>query len=127
VKTFSDRILVLVICVAGAMVLSWVAIYAFWFAAWTFHSVPVIRFAEAIGDAFLTPAQWIFNYMGGDQTTIFDEPVRFAMFNGAATGIPLYFALRIVGLWREALAQHAPIPKSEQRRVEAKVGSASGV
>src|ERR1700733_9484865 len=71
VKTLLNRILPLLVCIVAGTFLSWVSIYSFWFAIWRFHSVPVARACAAVGSCLLFPARHFFEWMGGDQTTVF--------------------------------------------------------
>lgn len=92
----AQRALPLLICIAAGMVLSWVAIYAFWFAVPIFHSVPAARFCDAAGRIFLLPARFIFNRMGGDQSALFFDPLSFSATNGLVLGVAFYAVLRVI-------------------------------
>jgi hypothetical protein len=121
VKTLLTRTLPLLFCIALGTALSWVSIYAFWFAVWTAHSVPVAHSVGAVGDFILSPARWVFEWLGGDQTTIFYQPVSFSGTNGLILGIFFYCVFRAVWNRREARKSVAQKP-SETRRLEAKAG-----
>jgi hypothetical protein len=120
VKTLSGRIIPLLLCIAVGTVVSWVSIYAFWFAVWTFHSIAAARAADAIGTFILYPARWVFELIGGDQSTIFYDPISFSGTNGLIVGILLYSAFRAT-VNRHANGKTAARPPQEPRRVEAKV------
>ena len=80
------------------MILSWVSIYAFWFAVWTFHSVPAARACDAVGSFILTPARAVFRLAGADQTEIFFDPISFSGTNGLILGVLSYAAFR--SIWK---------------------------
>jgi hypothetical protein len=120
VKTFLTRTLPLLLCIAAGTALSWVSIYAFWFAIWTFHSVPVARICDALGGIVLFPAKWVFEFLGGDQSTIFFDPVAFSGTNGLILGVLLYCAFRAV-LRRWEAGKGVEEGPALPRRVEAKV------
>lgn len=83
--------------------MSWVSVYAWWFAVWTFHSVPAARACDAIGSSLLFPARWIFELMGADQSAIFFDPISFSGTNGLILGILLYSLFR--ALWSRQQAR----------------------
>jgi len=121
VKTFLTRTLPLLLCIAAGTVVSWVSIYAFWFAVWTFHSVPAARFCDAVGSFLLQPTHWIYELIGGDQSTIFVDPQSFSETNGVILGIVLYCLFRFVWNRREARKAAAPAPLVKEQSLEAKV------
>ncbi len=103
------------------MVVSWLSIYAFWFGVWTFHTVPAARFCDAIGSVILMPAHWVFQFLGGDQSTIFVDPKSFSETNGLIIGVLFY------SIFRAFRPRHEPTPApqrppAETRRIEEKVG-----
>lgn len=120
-KTFLTRTLPLLLCIAVGTVLSWVSIYAFWFAVWIFHSVPAARAADAIGSVILFPARWIFELAGADQSSIFYDPNSFSGTNGLVVGIILYCIFRGVLAWRES-RKGVNGQAGKAPRIEAKVG-----
>jgi hypothetical protein len=101
--------------------LSWVSIYAFWFAVWTFHSVPAARACDALGSFILFPAKSVFELVGGDQTAIFFDPTSYSGTNGLILGILFYCLFRAVLSWREDRKGIDRQPAGP-RPVEAKVG-----
>ena len=120
VKTFQTRTLPLLSSIALGTALSWASIYAFWFAIWTFHSVPIARACDLVADFILIPATWIFEWLGGDQTTMFTDSTSFAGTNGLILGILFYSIFR--AWWTRHEAAHASGPQpSGERRIEAKV------
>lgn len=127
-NTLRTRTLPLLASVAVCAALSWGAIYASWFAIWTFHSVPAMRVCEAAATLFLTPARCIFEWLGGDQTTQFFEPVPYSGTNGLVLGIILYSLLR--GYWRLRGKKPQPInranghPTAKSAPVEVEKGGA---
>jgi hypothetical protein len=121
VKTFLTRTLPLLVCIILGTALSWVSIYAFWFAVWTFHSVPAARAADAVGGFILLPARWIFEALGGDQSAIFFDPTSFSGTNGLIVGILFYCVFRAF-LGRREAGKTVPQESGETRRIEAKVG-----
>jgi hypothetical protein len=120
-KTLRTRILPLLFCIAVGTALSWVCIYAFWFAVWTFHSVPIARACDGVGQLILTPGKWVYQLLGGDQSTIFLDPTSFSGTNGLILGILFYSVFRAVLSRRVPEATPAQKPAGE-RRVAAKVG-----
>ena len=120
-KTFLNRTLPLLLCIVLGTALSWVSIYSFWFAVWTFHSVPAARFCDAVGSFILFPARCVFNLVGGDQSTIFFDPTSFSGTNGLILGILFYCVFRSVSKRREAgkVLEEEPV---RPHRIEAKVG-----
>jgi xanthine/uracil/vitamin C permease (AzgA family) len=119
VKTFLTRTLPLLLCIAVGAALSWLSIYAFYFAAVLFHSVPVMRACDAVGSFLLSPARWIFAALGGDQSTIFYDPVAFSGTNGLILGILFYCVFRAI-LNRRTNGK--PVAVNGARRQEAPVG-----
>ncbi len=120
-KTFLTRTLPLLLCIAAGTALSWVSIYAFWFAVWTFHSVPAARACDALGSFLLLPAKWIFELLGGDQSSIFFDPSSYSGTNGLILGLLLYTAFRAV-LTRIEARNGVAQPPAAAPRVEARVG-----
>jgi hypothetical protein len=96
VKTLRTRALPLLACILVGTALSWVSIYVFWFAIWTFHSVPVARGFDAVGSLLLLPARYVFAWAGGDQSTIFYQPIPFSGTNGLILGVLFYCVFRAV-------------------------------
>ncbi len=121
VKTFLTRTLPLLLCIAFGTALSWVSVYAFWFAVWTFHSVPVARAADAVGSFILFPARWVYELSGGDQSSIFFDPTSFSGTNGLIVGMIFYSLFRAVVRRREAGNRPDPKPAPQSPRIEAKV------
>jgi len=122
VKTLLNRIIPLLLSIAAGSVISWVSIYSFWFAVWTFHSLPVARAADAVGSFILYPGRWVFEAVGGDQSTIFYDAIPFAGTNGLILGILLYCVYRAVAKGR-AGRKAVAVERREERRVEARVGN----
>ena len=120
-KTFQTRAIPLLLGIALGMAISWVSIYLFWFAIWTFHSVPMARFIAGIGTVILFPAQWITEFTGGDQSTVLYDPVSYAGTNGLVIGIILYCIFR-AWLKRHERAKEMHQAAAAPRRVEARVG-----
>ncbi len=119
-KTFLTRALPLLLCIAVGAALSWSSVYAFWFAARTLHSVPALRACDAVGSILLLPAKYIFELLGGDQTTIFFVPTAYWGTNGLVLGILFYCVFRGVLRGREAKNLVVEVP-AQSRRIEAKV------
>jgi hypothetical protein len=72
-----------------------------------------------MGSFILLPAKWVFELAGGDQSSIFFDPVSYSGTNGLILGILLYYAFRSVMRQREG--QNGVNGKPAQpRRVEAK-------
>jgi len=122
VKTLSGRIIPLLLCIVVGTVVSWVSIYAFWFAVWTFHSVAAARAADAVGSFILYPGRWIFELLGGDQSAIFYDPISFSGTNGLVVGIVLYCVFR-GAVRRNENGKVVARPAEATRRAEAKARS----
>ena len=116
-KTFLTRTLPLLLCIVAGTALSWFSIYAFWFAVWTFHSVPAARACDAVGGFLLLPARYVFEWMGGDQTTIFFDPTSYSETNGLILGILFYSLFRAI--WNRRT--NAKSARPETTRNEAKL------
>jgi len=110
----------LLLCIEVGTMLSWVSIYAFWFGVWIFHSVPAARACDLLGSFILLPAKWVFELLGGDQSSIFFDPVSYSGTNGLILGILLYSGFRSVTRRRESQNGVNGRP-AQPRRVEAKV------
>jgi hypothetical protein len=121
VKTFLTRTLPLLLCIAAGTALSWVSIYAFWFAVWTFHAISAARACDALGGFILLPAKWIFELLGGDQSAIFFDPISYSGTNGLILGILFYCLFRAVLTRREGMKAIEEQPAGAPR-VEAKAG-----
>lgn len=117
VKTLLTRTLPLLLCIAVGAVLSWVSIYAFLFAVWVFHSVPAVRACEAVGSVILWPGKCIFDWLGGDQSAVFFDPVSLSGTNGLILGILFYCGFR--GIWGRT--ERAAAERGEPRKLETKV------
>lgn len=120
-KTLLTRTIPLILCIAVGTALSWVSIYAFFFAVWIFHSVPIARASDAIGGILLLPGRWIFEFLGGDQSSIFFDPTSFSGTNGLVLGILFYCGFRAVLSHREQTRSVAEL-KSQPRPLEARAG-----
>lgn len=118
-KTLLTRILPLLLCILVGAAASWVSVYAFWFAVWTFHSVAAARACDALGAALLTPATLVFRWMGADQSAIFFDPISFSGTNGLILGVALYSIYRTVRKRRENGKNMAP---ADPPRPAARVG-----
>ena len=120
-KTFLTRTLPLLLCIAVGTALSWVSIYAFWFAVWIFHTVPAARACDAVGSFLLLPAKWVFELLGGDQSSIFFDPTSYSGTNGLILGILFYCGFR--ALWNRREAGRGGVQAvAAARPREAKVG-----
>jgi len=111
VNTFRTRALPLLACILVGTALSWVSIYVFWFAIWTFHSVPVARALDAVGNILLLPAQYVCEWSGGDQTTIFYQPVPFSGTTGLILGVLFCSVFRAV--WMGGVEERGGEKKGE--------------
>jgi len=117
---FQSRTVPLLFCIEVGTALSWASIYAFWFAVWMFHSVTAMRVCDAVGSFILLPSKWVFELLGGDQSTILSDPTSFWGTNGLIVGILLYCAFRAVLNRREA-AKGVEEEPARARRIEAKL------
>ena len=99
--------------------MSWVSIYSFWFAVWTFHSAPAARACGSVGSLLLLPARWVSEMTGGDQTTVFFFPIWFSATNGLILGILFYSGFRAIWERREA---RRGVKQAETPKPVAKVG-----
>ena len=80
----------------AAFLLSWCAVYSFWIAAHLFHSVPAVRFCNAVGSFILLPARVLFWLAGDlvDQSTPLTDPVYYAAINATLVGTLAYTFVR---------------------------------
>ncbi len=80
----------------AAFVLSWAAVYSFWYAPRLFHSVEAVRACDAIGAVILTPVRTAFWCFGDifDQSPVLSDPVSYAGLNGVLLGSVVYFCCR---------------------------------
>jgi hypothetical protein len=97
-----SRTVSFLVCILACVAVSWVSIYAFWFAVWTFHNVDAARTADFIGSAILFPARWILERFSYDETILLQTPVVYAGGNGLILGTVLYSLYRTVALKNEA-------------------------
>jgi hypothetical protein len=95
-KHFLTCLFSVILCIAIASALSYLAFYSFWFAASSFHSVPVARACDAVGMIFLLPARILFFCFGSavDQSMPLSDPVTYSITNGTFLGILLYSLIR---------------------------------
>ncbi|HEX4085051.1 MAG TPA: hypothetical protein VHY22_09080 [Chthoniobacteraceae bacterium] len=120
-KTLLTRVIPLLLCILTGFVVSWVAIYAFWFGVWIFHTVPAARAFDAVGRIILTPARLIYRAAGGDQSTPLFDPISYVGTNGLFLGIVFYSIFRnLYGRWERNRVNgvshsHAPREKVESR------------
>jgi hypothetical protein len=79
-----------------AFVLSWLSVYAFWYAAFAFHSVPILRFCETVGSIILIPVRVVFWAFSGffDQTAPLTDPSSYAALNAVLLGSGVYSCCR---------------------------------
>jgi len=77
-------------------VLSWLSVYAFWFAAYGFHSVPAVRSCESVASIVLLPVRIVFWLFGDffDQTAPLTDPMSYAALNAVLLGSLLYSCCR---------------------------------
>lgn len=99
-KTLLPRILPLLLAIILGSVLSWIAIYAFWFGIWTFHNVAAARACGAAGVFLLLPARLVFTQLGGDQTAVFSNPVAYSVANGLVLGVAAHEMAYRFRAWR---------------------------
>ena len=107
VNTFLTRTLPLLVCIAVGSAISWVSIYVFWFAIWIFHSVPAARAADAVGSFLLLPGRYVFQWSGGNQSSIFYDPISFSGTNGLVLGLIFYSIFRAIWTRRTAKTENA--------------------
>jgi hypothetical protein len=76
--------------------LSWLSVYAFWLAAYAFHSVPAVRFCEALGSILLLPVRTLFWACGDlfDQSAPLSDPTSYAAMNAVLLGSFSYACCR---------------------------------
>lgn len=93
-----------------AFILSWFSVFAFWYAAFAFHSVPAIRFCEAVGSIILIPVRIIFWAFGDffDQTAPLTDPKSYAALNAVLLGTLIYSCCRRFLVATSSTAQEEP-------------------
>lgn len=84
--------LLLVVLIAFASILSWVATYGFWIGVWLFHSVSAARLCEGVGAAILLPARCLLPLLGDQSTPLF-QPLWYAAVNGTALGTIIHLCI----------------------------------
>ena len=86
----------MLLCIAFASVLSYMAFYGFWIGARVFHSVAVARACDAVGAVILMPARFIYFCSGGlaDQSVPLADPQGYSMTNGIFLGSLIYALMR---------------------------------
>jgi hypothetical protein len=86
----------LLVFIVVAFGLSWLSIYAFWFAAYGFHSVLAVRACEFIGSVVLLPVRVVFWSFGDffDQSAPLTDPISYAGVNGVLLGAISYSCCR---------------------------------
>ncbi len=79
------------LCIVIGCAASWLAVYGFWVGVSIFHSVPIARFLNAIGELFLLPARGLFRCLGSalDQSTPMFDPGLYVTTNGVLVGFLL--------------------------------------
>lgn len=95
-RVFLGYILVLLLCIAFASFLSYLAFFGFWIGARWFHSVPTARALDTAGGFLLIPVRLVLYCFGGkaDQTMPVSDPVMYSMANGAFLGALVYAGIR---------------------------------
>lgn len=81
---------------AVSFVLSWCAVYSFWWAARLFHSVQAVRICDALGSVVLVPVRVLFWLASDfvDQSMPLTDPLQYAIINAVLTGILAYGCCR---------------------------------
>jgi hypothetical protein len=79
-----------------SFLLSWAAMYSYWFSARLFHSVRAVRVCDSIGTVILTPARLAFWCCSDlfDQSAPLSDPMSYASLNAVLLGSILYFGAR---------------------------------
>ena len=82
--------------IVAAFVLSWAAVYSYWFAAHLFHTVRAVRICESIGAVILAPVRGAFWLCGDlfDQSAPLTDPMSYAAVNAVIIGTGAYFCGR---------------------------------
>jgi len=88
---FLKYMIPMLLCIAFASVLSYLAFYSFWFSARWFHSVPVVRACDSVGEFFLLPARFVYFCAGGIPIA---DPLGYTFTNGTLVGTLIYSILR---------------------------------
>jgi hypothetical protein len=94
-----------------AFVLSWLSVYAFWYAAFVFKSVAMLRICEVIGSIILIPVRVVFWAFGDffDQTAPLTDPTSYAALNAVLLGTAIYSCCR-----RLLVGKNSGQPQEEQ-------------
>jgi hypothetical protein len=81
--------------------LSWFAVYSFWFAAFSFKSVEVVRAADSLAVVILSPAEMAISsiFEASGTFLLLTGPVRYATINALLSGLTAFLALRMT-VWR---------------------------
>lgn len=100
-----------------AFILSWFSVYAYWYAAFIFHSVPSVRFCEGVGSIILIPVRIVFWMFGDffDQTAPLTDPTSYARLNAVLLGTFAYSCCRRF-LFAKSFA--APEEQAEPAKVD---------
>jgi hypothetical protein len=79
-----------------AFVLSWLSVYAYWYAAFLFKSVVILRICEVAGSIILIPVRVVFWAFGDffDQTAPLTDPTSYAALNAVLLGTIIYSCCR---------------------------------
>jgi len=82
--------------ILASFILSWSAVYSYWFSAHLFHSVRAVRVCDTIGWAILTPVRLAFWCCGDlfDQSAPLSDPMSYAAVNAVLLGTAIYFCSR---------------------------------
>jgi hypothetical protein len=91
------QIVVLFASIAIAFALSWLAVYGYWFAAYSFKSVAAVRTADSLAAVVLTPAEIaIASIVEAPGTSLLlTDPLRYATINALLSGLTAFLALRL--------------------------------
>jgi hypothetical protein len=86
----------LLIFIIVSFLLSWAAMYSYWFSAHLFHSVRAVRVCESISMGILAPVRVAFWCFGDlfDQSTPLSNPMWYVELNAVLLGSIVYFACR---------------------------------
>jgi len=86
----------LLTCIFVSFVLSWGAIYSYWFSARIFHTVRAVRVCDAIGSVILAPVRVAFWCCGDlfDQSAPLSDPISYVAVNAVLLGTIVYFCSR---------------------------------
>jgi len=96
VKESAKYVATIILFVAISFVLSWFAVYSYWYSARIFHSVAAVRVCDTLGSFILLPARAVFWLLGDifDQSAPLSDPITYVAVNAGLLGSLAYSVCR---------------------------------